>query len=194
VQNPTDFLPADDRAPFSAEDYLQAIPPKARVRGMFFNSYIEQAEKRGIALDAKSHVSFKLYPLDDWARFALEVSRAFWPDEPLRGGLRRAGLAAYPTFADSLIGRIIFGAVGKDVGLVLRLAGKGYEHSLEPGSCTVVEVGDHYALLVLKDVYTFVDVYHVGVFEGVLAACGRKGQVFCKRNSVSAAEFYITWE
>lgn len=195
VPPPEGFLQPADEAPFDAEAYIRATPSENTVRGMFFNSYIAELERRGVALpEERSYISFKLYSLRDWMRFVVPAAKSLWPELPLRGAIRRAGRFAYPTFADSIIGRVTFGVLGKDLRSILRIAGKGYTHSLDPGAAEIRELGTNHAWLILHDVFSYIDTYHVGVFEGVLQVCEREGEVFCRRHSYGEAELFITWD
>jgi uncharacterized protein (TIGR02265 family) len=195
VAPPAGFELPDDHAPFHPEAYTRATPPQAQLRGMFFNSYLPELKKRSLKPpDDHSYIGFKMYPMTQWHRFIVSVCRELWPELTLRAAIRRAGLIAYPTFADSMIGRVTFGVLGKDIVRILRIAGKGYEHSVEPGSAETVDAGDHFARIHLRDVWGFADVYNVGVFEGVLKVCDREGLVYCKPHSLCDAEIFVTWD
>jgi uncharacterized protein (TIGR02265 family) len=161
---------------------------------MFFNSYLAEAKRRGIALaDTGSYVGFKFYPLHLWQRFIIDVARRLYPEAPLRGALRKVGLSAYPTFADSIVGRVVFGVLGKDLGRILRVASKGFEHSLNSARVELVASDERSVRLHLAGVYGFIDSYNIGVFEGAFKACDREGSVLYRPIAAGEAEIICQW-
>jgi uncharacterized protein (TIGR02265 family) len=190
----SDFVSADDQAPLDVQAALAQTPPAVELRGMFFNTYLEAAKKRGLTLKTtRSYSAFKMYPLREWQAFLLDALPVLHPGLTVRGALRSAGRVAYPTFADSMLGRVIFGVLNKDLGRILRIAGKGYEHSLSMGKAEQVDGGDDWAQIHLTDVWSFVDSYQVGVIEGAIDACGRQGEVRVRPIGPSEAEFLVRW-
>jgi uncharacterized protein (TIGR02265 family) len=191
---PTGFSAPDDARPVLPERVIQSTPDGASVRGMFFNSYVEQAKERGIRLDdVGAHAGFKYYPAREWQRFIVQVAQKFHPDLPLGGALRRVGLSAYPTFAESMVGRVVFGVLGKDLARIMRVAQKGFEHSLSSARVELLSADDHSARLYLAGVYGFFDTYTVGVFEGAIRVCEREGDVHVRLIGHGEGEIFVRW-
>jgi uncharacterized protein (TIGR02265 family) len=191
---PEGFAPPDDQRPIKPEEVIERTPADVSVRGMFFNSYMQEARARGITLEGvTSHVGFKYYPTREWQHFIVQVARKFHPGLPLGGALRRLGLSAYPTFAESMVGRVIFGVLGKDLARIMRVASKGFEHSLSTARVEVVGADEHSARLHLTGVYGFFDSYTVGVFEGAIKVCEREGDVHVRLISHGEGEVFVRW-
>jgi uncharacterized protein (TIGR02265 family) len=191
---PAGFLAPDDSRPLDVEEVVRETPADAAVRGMFFNTYLAEAKRRGVSLsDPGSYVGFKFYPLHQWQRFIVDVAARLHPGLPLRGALRQVGLSAYPTFADSIVGRVVFGVLGKDLGRILRVASKGFEHSLNSAHVELVSGDERSVRLHLAGVYGFIDSYNVGVFEGAFKACDREGSVFYRSIAPGEAEIICQW-
>jgi uncharacterized protein (TIGR02265 family) len=191
---PLGFRPPDDLARVDVEACIRDTPAERRLRGMFFLSYLEEAERRGLVLRTeRTYAAFKLYPVREWQRFIVDAASVLEPGQPIGGGLRRLGLRAYPTFASSMIGRVIFGVLGRDLGRVLRTAPKGFEHSLEGCEVKVVESDDRFIRLHLREVYGFLGTYNLGVFQGAMDACERPGEVYHRPISLGEGEVFCRW-
>jgi len=191
---PPGFLPPDDQSPLRLDEIVAQTPPEAQVRGMFFNSYLAEAKRRGVAIPgAGAYVGFKFYPVRDWQRFIVEVAARLHPGAPLRGALRKLGLSAYPTFAESIVGRVVFGVLGKDLSRIMRVASKGFEHSLSSAEVVLRAADERSAHLHLRGVYGFLDCYNVGVFEGAMRVCERTGDVHYRPIAFGEAEMFVRW-
>jgi uncharacterized protein (TIGR02265 family) len=116
-----------------------------------------------------------------------------YPREPMRNGLRRLGRLAYPTLAQTLIGRALFGVAGGDFGVILSLASRAYSISVKPGEVTLAEREGRHAVVRLRDLWNIPDSYQVGVFEGALIATGLRGEVKVRVLSPCDVDFEVTW-
>lgn len=184
----------DMTAPFHVDAYLQACPADATIKGMFLNDLLAHvAQAGGGALTDKRYVAFKDYPMREYVELAPRAAARAYPDAPVREGLRRIGRSAYPTLAETMIGRVIFGVLGKDLEAIMKVAARGYAVSQSPGTAEVLDVGPGRARVRLTNLYTFVDSFQLGVFEGAILACGRTGEVRAKVESIATAEILATW-
>jgi uncharacterized protein (TIGR02265 family) len=191
---PKGFGPPDDETPLT--DDPTSIPAGATVKGFFFQRAIEELDKRGKTYDGpRRYTVFKDYPLGDYRELLLTAATQLYPSMKPRGALRRLGRLAYPTLAQTMIGRVIFGVLGNDLSSVMKAAAKGYKVSIHPGSATVIDVGDRHAHVRLEEIHVFVDCYQVGVFEGAIEACGRRGEVAVgPARDASSIELFCAWE
>jgi len=191
---PDGFALPNDSAPLDADAHIAATPADAEIRGMFFQAYLDEAARRGVTLPARrTYTAFKMYSMREWQAFAVEAAQALYPQTTLRGALRKMGLSAYPTFADSIVGRVVFGVLGKDLSRIMRVASKGFEHSTNCARAEIVDAGADFARLRLLGVYGFVDSYNVGVFEGAITVCEKQGDVFVRSLGVAEAEVFCRW-
>jgi uncharacterized protein (TIGR02265 family) len=161
---------------------------------MFMNDLLAHvAQAGGAPITDKRYVIFKDYPMREYIELAPQAAARAFPSLPMREALRRIGRSAYPTLADTMIGRVIFGVLGKDLEAVMRVAARGYAVSQSHGVAEVLEVGPGRARVQLTNLYTFVDSFQVGVFEGAILACGRTGEVRARVESIATAEILATW-
>lgn len=187
------FEPIDWRAPIDLDAGRAAIPPGALSKGFLLAGVVKGCERRGKKLDVgKSYIAFKDYPTTEYADVCERAARLLWPDESMREGLRRVGHMAYPDLADTLLGRVVFGVLGKDIKAITRIVDKAYSISGNRGRATVTSLGDTWSTIKLEDV-VHVDALQVGAFEGALMACDLDGDVKIKRLGPGAAELHTSW-
>jgi uncharacterized protein (TIGR02265 family) len=164
------------------EDWISEVPKGATVKGMYLSSMMASLDRGGYARPTKDKfVPFKDYPLTAYMRLMLDASALAWPNLPPREGLRSLGQGAYPTLAESMVGRVIFSVAGRSWKAALPLTEKAYGVSLSPGSAKLAHLTDHSAVLELRDIWNFADSYQVGVMEGAMVAFGVEGTVTARR-------------
>lgn len=170
-----------------------AIPQDAMTRGMFFADIADALRKRGLPPPEKPYNAFGNYAQRDFILFAGTAARTIHPDCTQREALRRLGQSAYPTFKQNILGKVMFGVLGNDVGAIMKLVPKGYAATLTHGRAEYVEGGPGFAHIKLTDIHTFLDSYQVGLFEGTLLACEKRGSVKVRYSSPTSGEFYVEW-
>lgn len=192
--NRDEFELPDMSRPLDVAAVIAACPQEARAKGMFIAEVIEQVTRHGVTppTTRRYHV-FTDYPLRDFVEVAPACAALIYPDVPLREALRRLGRSAYPTVANTRIGRVAFGMFKDNVRGLLRLSTKGYGLSLSVGRAEAIEVSDDYAVVRLTDIYNYIDSYHVGVHEGILSACRVDGEVRIKARSDTSADLLLSW-
>lgn len=189
-----DFAVPDFSAPFDARAYHDACPPEATIKGMFVNDLLEHVAKGGgRAITDKRYVAFKDYPMREYLELAPRACEVAYPGVPPREALRRIGRSAYPTLASTMIGKVIFGVLGKDLEAVMKVAARGYAVAQSAGRADVIEVRPGRAMVKLTNIFTYVDAFQVGVFEGAILACDREGEVRVKVESIGTATMLATW-
>lgn len=188
------FLPIDWSAPFDLEERIRNVPQWVTVKGMFFQSLLKEAKAHGKELSwPASYVAYKDYPIEGYLYLSVEVAQALYPDVSLREGLRRLGRKVYPTLLQSMIGRVVFGALGGDVHALMKLVPKGYSISAKVGKVEAVQVTDSFALLRFQEFYGFYDSYHVGVVEGGIIACQKTPEVLLRVLRPGVIEMHCSW-
>jgi uncharacterized protein (TIGR02265 family) len=182
-------------APLDVEAARRLVPDHATVKGMYLDANVKRIRAAGAEPVVKGpFIAFKDYPTHFAFELTLQWARLAHPKVPLREALRRVGHSTYDDLRGSLAGRVIFGVLGGDIVAIVKLASKAIAISGQPQRAAVLEVGSHHSLIRVDDIYTFVDSNCVGIFEGVLEACGLEGRVSTKLISASAAEFYTEWK
>lgn len=192
---PEGFRLPDWDAPLDVEAQLALVPPEAAVRGMFFSQVQQEYRKRGLEPPTtESFQAFQRYPMRRLMELLVDAAGTVHADVPLREGLRRLGHGAYGVFADSLVGRTLFSALGHDVGRIFGLAGRAWPHAATAGSLEVEDAGERSVRIRAHDFVLFPECTAVGIAEGVLLACERPGVVACRPESSTRVDFWIHWE
>lgn len=191
---PEGFARPNDALRFDPRPHLDGVPDEQALRGLFFNSVIDMADSHGVTLaGARRYVDFKHYPIREWMELCLEAARLCYPQLPLRGGLRRLGQLAYPCFASSMVGRVIFGILGDDTPRIMSILSKGYDVSVTGINMIILACDEHSVRARFEKTYGFIDSFQVGVFEGVLDVCKRPGEVYVRVDSVCEGEIFARW-
>jgi uncharacterized protein (TIGR02265 family) len=188
------FHQPDVLAPLELDARLSGIPKDANVKGMFLSSLVDHVEARtGERIGRKRYVAFVSYPLAELLELLPKAAELVHPNLPVREGMRRLGQAAYPTFADSTLGRVLMSIAGSDPRAALHLAPRAYRLVGNTGEARVVDVDDCTSILELRGVWSFPDAYNVGVHEGALEAFGQDGEVRVRVHSISDVDLEIRW-
>jgi uncharacterized protein (TIGR02265 family) len=191
---PHGFVLSNDAAPLDPVPQLRDVPDGHGVRGWLFNTVIDMAEARGVALrPSRGYIDFKYYPVRDWMELMVEATRQCYPQLPLRAGLRALGRLAYPRFVTSMIGRVTFGILGNDIARIMATAPKAYEVSFTHSRVSVLDSGMQSVHVRFEHTHAFLDSYHVGAFEGAMDACKRVGEIHVKIDSLSQGELFVRW-
>jgi len=183
------FVAIDWSAPIDVAQRLAAVPDRAVVKGMFFRRYLDELGESG----DRRYSSFKDYPLRDLMALQVRVARARHPDVPLREGLRRVGWLVFPTLLDSLVGRVLFGVLERDVGRIVSAVSKGYSLVQTTGKAEVLLNRPGEARVALREMYNFADCYQVGILEGVMRHCGLDGEIRLRTQGVADVECACRW-
>jgi uncharacterized protein (TIGR02265 family) len=188
------FSVPDFAAPLDVGARLKLIPPHATVKGMVLDGVLKETARLGQALPTRGpYVGYKDYPLPEFLALQVEAAARVFPALPPREGLRRLGQGAYPALFQSMIGRVLFGVLGKNPETLVKVAPKGYAVTGNTGQVDVIEATPQGALLRFQEFYGFLDSYHVGVLEGAITACNRSGRVLFKPLGEVDGEMLCEW-
>jgi len=190
-----EYEPIDWDAPLVADEYLRATPQNITVKGMFIQSIVDAVTAAGMSLEGRArYSSFKDYPLTELMEVEVAAAERLFPELPLRRALRRFGWTAFPTLMSSMIGKVIFAPVGKNLRAAIKLAARGYRVSISHARVAVVDDPDPETLHVqLADLYNFADSYQVGVFEGAVKHFGREPSISIRRRSAADVDLLVQW-
>jgi uncharacterized protein (TIGR02265 family) len=194
LELPPGFAPPKLDGSFDAARYIQATPVDATVKGMFLKAFSDYAERAGKKLSSSDRFyTFNDVPLRQALEMALETAELVHPELPLGQALRTVGQIIYPTFASSMIGKVIFGAAGKRVGLIYKLAPKAIDACLSHGKLEVERPDEQTALLRFSDTTIFTEAIPVGMAEGVLDVAGVSGSVATRVRSLTEVDMFVRW-
>ncbi len=159
---------------------------------MFFNFVLDAAEHARAPLARRRYIPFKSYPIREYNELVDECAAQAFPTLEPRDARRLIGQFIYPAFAQTLVGTAIFAVAGHDLQRVIEVAPRAYAVSIDPGRVSVVASAGH-ALVQLREIWTYVDSLHCGIFEGAIQRCGVQGRVDVKALSDCDADFEIVW-
>lgn len=195
--------PATHRKAFVAPNYvtpvildqvLSHVPQTATAKGFYFRALLREAEQAGQYLKGFGpYREFNDYPVAEAAALLLQCAERMYPLEPKGEGLRRLGWIIFPTLLQTMVGRVVFGALGNDILSVLRHAHRGFEVSLASGRCRATGLFEREGVLEVREFHLFPEHFLVGVFEGVLAHYGFDGGVTWRPLSPVDADYRLTW-
>ena len=176
------------------ERVLNECPDTAKVRGMFLDDL--QKLMRAVAPNHPAlktrYNSFFDYPMREFLQLVVEAAATLYPEARRNEGIRRLGLRAFPEFAATHIGRVVFLPLGNNPARVFAAASKAYNLTLKPSHIKILDKGNDFILNELK-LKTFMYSYNLGVWQGAFESINVEGQVFTRRVDLFHAEYFITW-
>ncbi len=186
-----EFSVPDMTAPLDVAAHRALAAPPCSVKGMFFQALFE-ALPTGMP-EGKRYVSFRAYPMLEYMDLLLDAAKTLHPRRPIREGLRRVGHLGYPTFANSLIGRVIMGVLGNDLDAIVGRAPRAYAVSIEPGRVTSQRVAEQHWRMAFTKVPNFIDCYQLGVVEGAILHCGARPRIEVCTQAIDSAVLDVRW-
>ena len=176
------------------ESAVAAIPENATVKGFYFTALLRESSQAGQYLDGYGpYRDFKDYPAAEVARLLAECAERMYPDQPKGEGLRRLGWVIFPTLLTTMVGKVVFGALGNDFNSVMQHAHRGFEVSLNTGRCSLEVLNERDGVLHVKDFYIFPQHFLVGVLEGAMAHYGHEGNVGLRLLGPGEGLFHLSW-
>lgn len=186
------FRPPELVAPLDLREALGRVPRNATGKGMFVAHLLDELDAAGIARPTKERfVPFADYPLVRCMELNVEIAQLLYPRAPVREALRRVAWRSFGIFAESLVGRVLFGALACDVMSILRLTTVALARTTNVGSQRVEIVDPLTALIHVEDGYFFAESFGVGMVEGLFKAAKRVGNVRVDMRSPTSGSFQI---
>jgi uncharacterized protein (TIGR02265 family) len=181
-------------APLDAAGALARIPPGATIAGMFFLALVDGAQRRQVELPfpRDRYLPFGFYPISEFAPLLVAAAERFYPELPLRQGLRRIGTSGPVAFLSSTLGKVTLGASEGAQAMVAAIA-KTYAINVKPSRCDITETTARSMILSMEGMPYFLDSHHVGVFEGTLHYAGVEGTVLIRSRGDFAADLKLSW-
>jgi uncharacterized protein (TIGR02265 family) len=195
------FLAPDFTGPLDPAPYLALLPDDETCRGLFFHGVIDFAKRvhRGAidplfeGMQNQRFVAFRDYPLREHMKLTLNAVKLLYPRVPSREGVRRLGWLAFSSMAESMVGRVVFGVLGRDPDAILSAGPRSVAVSLRRGRLTARRLGRGHWRLSFEHIYGFLDTYYVGVVEGALKAQDVVPRVRIRLHSLVEGEMDVTW-
>ncbi len=177
------------------ESRIEETPASATAKGMYFESFLRMLKNAKIERPHKRrYLPFKDYPLTELMGLMLAATGELHPGMSPTDSLRQMGRLAFPTLVGSTVGKVLFSVAGRSWQAALPLTPKAYSLSVT-GTTTLREMNDNSAVLELRDIWNFPDIYHVGVLEGAMQSYGVEGSVRADRHRRRCdVDLVLEWE
>ena len=173
-----EFVTPDAHAPLDVELRQKRCPSEGAVKGMFFTAIVDEIRRQGgDPVGRDRYVAFRGYPVREWLAFLPAAAEAAFPRLTPREGMRRFGQGAFDVFTRGVAGRVLFSMAGRNIELAVGLTGRAFDVIGSHGRVEVLENTGGRAVFGLRDMWDYIDAWHVGIYEGALAAFGASGEV-----------------
>jgi uncharacterized protein (TIGR02265 family) len=197
----SDFLTPDFAGALDPEPYLAVMPPDETCKGLYFTGVIDVVRRLAPGRDIdlfegmqnRRFIAFRDYLLREHMVLTLNAVRLLYPRIPSREGMRRLGWLAFPSMVDSMIGRVVFGVLGRNPDSVMAAGPRAVDLSIKSGRATARKVGNNHFRYAFWNIYGFLDTYYVGVVEGALKAQGVVPRVRIAMSALTDAEMDVMW-
>lgn len=190
----TGFSPPTLNVTFDLAAALERIPASATGKGMFVKRLLRELSCRGLPLPVDDSFStFQDIPLRRCAELNVYAARAIHPGLPLPEALRRVARMSFETFQESLAGHLILTGTHRNPHPILALASRLVSYTTNVGSLHSVYVDASTRLIRARDTYLFPECFGVGMAEGVLTACNKRGRVLVRSFTPTDVDFLICW-
>jgi serine/threonine-protein kinase len=198
-QTPAAFRVPNFAAPVDVEGHLALLPPDATCKGMFFLDLLEFASKARSPSDlaylagipARRYLPFRDYPMADNLRLSVAIAGAVFPRLPTGEALRRMGNRAFDLVLGSHLGRTLFDIFGRDPEPILLHGPRAYRLLIGLGEVRSEQLGPREFILHARGLPLYLETYQVGVLEGVLRHCRRRGDVRIALEGLDAARLWL---
>ena len=192
---PPAFGIPDFVSPLDLQQALQRVPPSATGKGMFVAQLLEELDRHNLPRPTKARFfPFSDYPLTVCMELNMQIARLLFPRRADREALRRVAWRSFGIFAESLVGKILFGALRHEVMAVLQLAALALSKTTNVGTCQFERVDERTALLHVTEAYMFAEPFGAGMLEGLLQSAGQRGQVLVQMTSPTSGAFFVQLE
>jgi uncharacterized protein (TIGR02265 family) len=157
---------------------LEAVPPSAAGRGVFFRIIERQLERRNL-LDAynelfpeRSHWSINYYPLSDFmVRLACAGALIASP-ERIHEGMHELARTHSAIFSKTLLGRTLIRLLSRDPVRLAEQALAARRQSWNYGHWELVRHGERELEMVYRNEYVWLESYMTGAAQGTFESCG----------------------
>ena len=171
---------------------IPAVPKDASIRGMFPKELMQSAPH--LKSPRERYLPFSSYPMSEYLELILLVAQDRYPQLSPADAVLKVGLNVYTTFASSLAGVAIFSMAQLDIKRTVELAPKAYDVTLRPGQLHVVECNEGHAVVQLRNVWAFPDIFHAGIWLGAMQSFRTRGSIEVTRCTLSEVDFELRWE
>lgn len=174
-----DFAPPRVDRPIDASTILAAMPPSAATKGVILQAAIDQAlGYPELAGWTPAQILAEACGLESMpgpfhnVPFRHHLATLVFLAERLRGpalgeGLREVGKGVFPSFTQTLVGRMLFGALGRDVGRVMMMGPAAWKVCNNFGDVQATSIGPrHVRYTYVEHPIELIETMYVGTIDG----------------------------
>ncbi len=189
-----EFHEPDWDGPLDLEERLEQLSADAMTYGFAFRGAVEDlVSATGSDGGYPDYGPFARYPIRDFIRFVPDIAPKLHPGVPPREALRRMGRRQLPRIRDNTAGRMILAVAGNRLASAFKVVGRLYQ-LMSAAEATLVESGPHFALVQVRNIWTFPYAYQLAVYEGALEMYGHRGTVRYRQHSICDYDYLVEWE
>jgi uncharacterized protein (TIGR02265 family) len=171
---------------------IPEAPESGTVRGLYFTEIMRLVPSmRGNS--RRRFVPFSKYPLREYMQLLIDAGRAAHPTKVPAQALQALGLTTFSAFSSSISGMSLLSSVGVDIERVLELVPKAYPLTVQPGRVEIVSRSAGEAVVQLRELWTYPESYHVGVWLGAMDILGIEGKIEVIRHGWCNVDFHVRW-
>lgn len=182
--------------------HLRLLRKDATCKGLFIADALAILKRAHPAEDAcalaeipaRRYVPFLDYPYGDYLRAVVAAARRGFSGRSLGEGVFSIGRAAYGAFAENRVGKVLFGALGRDFDRIAELGTRGWQVSANFGSVRYVPLARRRAAYVFREFPAFLETLQAGVVQGAMDATQTKGEVSVHLDDLQTGVIEMRWE
>ncbi|MCA9534675.1 MAG: DUF2378 family protein [Myxococcales bacterium] len=199
MDHPYDFRVPDFSGDLDPGPYLSATPETATVKGLYFQTMLDmmaalpKERVADVVVERPRYLPFFDYPLREHMRLSFALVPRLFPGVPTRQAFREMGWKAFPDFAGTMLGRVVFGVFGDDLEKAFEGGPRAVSQSVKPGMAAVTLLAERHARMEYYDIYGILDPYYIGVVEGMVRHYGFEPDVRIHAIDIANAVLDIRW-
>lgn len=178
---------------------LNAVPPSARVRGIYFRSALEELTRRGLrsAFETVIHETersaFMLYPATDYIVWIAWAGSLVTSPRSVHEGMRELSRGNAVYFGQSLLGRSLIRLLSRDPVQVLHQAMKSKSVVSNYGRWYIASESRNHVVVRHEEEYTWIESALLGAALGALESCGVRPSVEVKLKDPYNGDLIFRW-
>lgn len=178
---------------------LAAVPPSARVRGLYLKSFEPLLEREGKADTYRDYFiddnwsALRMYPLRDYIVRLAVAGAALCGPERVHEGMHEVARTNATTFASSLLGKTLLRLLSHDP---VRLTEQGLaarRQTFQYGHWSIVRHGPQAIEMIYREEYIWIESGIAGGAAGAFESCGVKANLETKLLNRFDGSTLITW-
>jgi hypothetical protein len=187
--------------PIDNEAFVRGIPENALDKGFFSNQFIEVIEQNNptalpqyLKLYPEKFPAFRDVSLKISTRRFFETACLAFPELPPAEAMRRVARQIYPQILGTMLGKVIFAMLGKDIVSILRNGPRAFELFEKNGTRATFSLLSHnHCRYDFEPSYNLIEATQVGIFEGAALYCGFATEITVQRTDWFCGSLECRW-